>query len=80
MEIAHSILMFEDAEWFVDITVPKYYEDEMKWVLEAFGKFSMKSIYNVRNIDYYDENCSPIWDLIWKSQIHYCLEVVFRGL
>ena len=49
-----SIFIEEDADRVIELQVPQQGEDELVWILESFGQFSVCTTYHAQNIYYYD--------------------------
>ena len=59
--MVRSIFIEEDADIVIKLSVPQHDEDELIWVLELSGYFSIETSYHVKNIYYFNENNGKFW-------------------
>ena len=53
-EMVRSLFIEEDVERVIELKVPQQGEDELIWILESTGQFSVKTTYHAQNIYHYD--------------------------
>ena len=73
-----SIFIEDDVDRVIELRVPQQGEDELLWILESSGQFSIKSTFHAKNIYYFNLKDVKIWQKLWNAKIHYRLMVTLR--
>ena len=55
-----SIFIEEDVDWVIELWVIHQGEDELVWILESSGHFSMKIAYHAQNTYYFNKEDAVI--------------------
>ena len=74
--MVRSIFIEEDVDRVIELRVPQRGEDELVWILEASGKFSVRIAFHAQNVYYFDQDKAKTWQQLWNSKIHYWLKVI----